>query len=430
MLYLAEVHKKNGFMGTKTELKLVARKQSENDWNPIAREEFIAADAANDFNAGVLVLVELDSNQTPTSVQDATRQLVSILKNFSRMRDRFRTQEEEIEGWKQSLIYQSQELTRREVDMEARAEELQELEAEAQRIEQQRQEFEATRDQILQLKEQIEQDRQQLEEGWGRLQVAQREAQPGLSDQQVHQIEALLTQLDGAFVNELGQPETILSRIEQQQSQLAGFWQTLEQDRHQAQEQQTAFEGAEAELKSSWQFWHQNQESLAQAKLELRLQEQTLSLQTDRQRFLNEQLQSQSRIYGSLRELKGDTKNRLVDLRSLRNMPIEELDQTVEKLNQELVKLSSFVNDQEEELTYQKQTIETLETNIRNASEYDRLSLTGELEDERQHFRLLDETLEGQRQTLKEKEAVLYLHQDVLHQRKRSQKINSIKPPA
>lgn len=420
VLYLAEVHKKNGFMGAKTELKLLAQKQSEHNWSPISGDELLQADAANDYNAGVLVLVEMDGNQQLKSIQDATRQLVGILKSFSRMREKFRTQEEEIEGWKQSLIYQSQELTRREVDMESRAEEIQEWEAEAQKIEQQRQEFEATRDQILQLKDQMEQDRQQLEEGWGRLQTAQHESEVGLSDEQVRQVEQLLNQLDGAIGSDARNPKQLLANIDQQHHQLNEFWQTLEQDRAQAQQQQTILDQQQSELQSAWQAWQQTQDSLAQTQLELRVQEQTISLKAEQKKWLSEHLQSQAHLYQNLSQIQGGMGDQ-TNLTALREMPIEDLEATVDKLNKELVKLSSFVNDQEEELKYQLQSIEELEVKLQNASEYDQLSLTGELEDERQHFRLLDETLEGQRKTLKEKEATLYFHQDVLYQRKRSQ---------
>lgn len=419
MLYLAEVHKKTGFMGAKTELKLLAQKQSEHNWSPISGEELLQADAANDYNAGVLVLVEMDGNQQLKSIQDATRQLVGILKSFSRMREKFKTQEEEIEGWKQSLIYQSQELTRREVDMEARAEEIQEWDAESQKIEQQRQEFEATRTQILQLKEQMELDRQQLEEGWGRLQNAQNEAQAGLSDEQVRQIEQLLEQLDQSLANGTSNPDHVLASINQH-PQIQEAWQTLDQDRSHAQQQQATLDQQQSELQSVWQEWQQTEDSLAQTKLELKVQEQSFTLKEEQKSWLSEQLQVQSNLYENLTQMQGAAGEQ-ADVQRLRDMPLEELETTVEKLNTELVKLSSFVNDQEEELKYQQESIDELEAKIQNASEYDQLSLTGEVEDERQHFRLLDETLEGQRKTLKEREAILYFHQDILYQRKRSQ---------
>ncbi|MGB7416207.1 MAG: pilus motility taxis protein HmpF [Thermosynechococcaceae cyanobacterium] len=419
MLYLAEINKKSGFMGAKTELKLLARKQSEHNWVPVPGEEILSFDSGNDYNQGVLVLVELDANQNVKNVQDATRQLVGILKNFSRMRERFKTQEEEIEGWKQSLIYQSQELTRREVDMEARAEELQQFEAESQKIAQQRQEFEESRDQILQLKEEIEGDRQQLEEAWGKLQSAQRDLDTtqsaSLSDDQVHHIEALLQTLEAAIAG-----GSDLGVIEQQQAHFNQYWQTLEQERSQVQQQQDSLTGQLQELEQSWQSWHQAQGSVDEAQLEFRVQERLLEAKSESLTFLTTQLQAQADVGQALQMVRdGFTGSKSVNLQSLRSMSLEELDETVGRLQKELDKLSSFVNDQEEELELQQQTIQELEAQVEQASEYDRLSLAGDLEQEQQQYRLLNETLEGQRKTLQEREGVLHLHQDILSQRQK-----------
>ena len=89
MLYLAEVLKKTGFMGAKTELKLLARQQSDQNWVALPGDELISTDAANDYGSGVLVLVELGANNQIQGIQDATRQLISILKNFSKMKEKF-----------------------------------------------------------------------------------------------------------------------------------------------------------------------------------------------------------------------------------------------------------------------------------------------------------------------------------------------------
>ncbi len=421
MLYLAEINKKSGFMGAKTELRLLARKQSEHNWSPVPGEELLAFDASNDYNHGVLVLVEVDTNRNVKNVQDATRQLVGILKNFSRMREKFKTQEEEIEGWKQSLIYQSQELTRREVDMEARAEELQQLELESQKIEQQRGEFEDSRDQILQLKEQLEGDRQQLEEAWGRLQAAQRQLDTAqsasLSDEQVHQIEGLLQRLEADLGNGGGASAGLL---EQQQTHFNQYWQSLEEDRQQSQQLQEDLDQKTRDLEQVWQAWHQTQETLEEAQLESKLQEKLLTVKSDSLNFLITQLQAQADIAQAISQVRdGFTGNATVNLQELRSMSLEDLEETVGRLQKELDKLSSFVNDQEEELELQQQTISELETQVEQASEYERLSLAGDLEQEQQRYQLLDETLEGQRKTLQEREGVLHLHQDILRQRQK-----------
>jgi chromosome segregation ATPase len=421
VLYLAEVHKKTGFMGNKTELKLLARQQSEQNWTMLSGEEMIPVEIANEYNAGVLVLVELDANQQIRKVQDATRHLVGILKNFSRMRDKFRTQEEEIEGWKQSLIYQSQELTRREVDIEARTEELQQLESESHKIKEQLQEFEATRTQILQLKEDIERDRVQLEEAWGRLRTAQQDQRPALGDEQVQALESLMNRLESSVLSsEFHQPlQTLRSSGTDQQAILQRFWDQLTQERGQVDAAQSELTQQQEELDRAWQTWHHDQESLQQLHIQSRLQQEALTLKQGQHAWMSQQLQAQQDLERNLQLLKeGGSANLPIDLDTLRQMPLEELEATVSRLQEEQSKLSQFVSDQEEELKLQQETIDALKVKMAQASEYDRMNLASELEDEQQNYQFLDDTLQGQRHTLQDRNAVLKLHQDILNRRK------------
>jgi chromosome segregation ATPase len=427
VLYLAEVHKKTGFMGGKTELKLLARQQSEQNWSTLPGEEVIPVETASEYNSGVLVLVELDANQQVKKVQDATRHLVGILKNFSRMREKFRTQEEEIEGWKQSLIYQSQELTRREVDIEARSEELQQLETESHKIEEQLQEFEQTRTQILQLKEEIDLDRQQLEEAWGRLHGAQQQheqsqSSAALTDEQVQHLEGLMSHLE----SNLFTGDTLRQSLQglrnsgnAQQSVLQPFWDQLNQERGQADSAPAELEQQAQRLALGWQAWHQEQEALHQLQIQQRLQQETLSLKQTQRSLVAHQLQAQVDLANSLQSLRdGVTGNVQVNLSTLQEMSLNDLEATVDKLQQELGKLSRFVADQEEELKLQNQTIEEIRSKMSQASEYERMNMASDLEDEQQNYQLLEETLQGQRQTLRDRDSVLRLHKGVLNQRK------------
>ncbi len=427
MLYLAEVHRKTGFMGGKTELKLLARQQSEQNWSTLPGEEVIPVEIASEHNSGVLVLVELDANQQVKKVQDATRHLVGILKNFSRMREKFRTQEEEIEGWKQSLIYQSQELTRREVDIEARSEELQQLETESHKIEEQLQEFEQTRAQVLQLKEEIDLDRQQLEEAWGRLHGAQQQHEQSqssavLTDEHFQNLEGLISQLESNLFSEdtLHQSfQGLRSSGSNQQAVLQQFWDQLNQERSQAESAPTELERQAQLLTSGWQAWHQDQETLVQLQIQQKLQQETLGLKQTQRSLVTHQLQLQIDLENSLQSLRdGVTGNVHVDLDALQAMPLNDLEGTVDKLQKELTKLSRFVADQEEELKLQNQTIDELRSKISLVSEYERMNMASDLEDEQQNYRLLEETLQGQRQTLKDRDSVLNLHIGVLNQRK------------
>lgn len=427
MLYLAEVHKKTGFMGNKTELKLLARQQSEQNWAMLPGEEMIPAEIANEYNSGVLVLVELDANQQVKKIQDATRHLVGILKNFSRMREKFRTQEEEIEGWKQSLIYQSQELTRREVDIEARAEELQQLEAESHKIEEQRQEFETTRSQILELKGDIEQDRAQLEEAWGLLRSAQQQLSQDrqsttLSDEQVQALEELMSRLESSLLGgeSLSHPlDALKGGGSAQQEILQQFWNQMDRGRQELESAQPDLDQQTQALEQAWQKWHADLAMLHQIQIQARLGQETLELKQSHHRLLSQQFQVQSDLEKSLQYLKDGVPTDLnVDIEALRNQPIEALEATVEKLRQELEKLSRFVSDQEEELGLQHQTVEELKAKMALASEYDRMNMAADLEEEQQNYQFLEETLQGQRQTLRDRNSILKLHRNVLNQRK------------
>ena len=147
MLYLATVQKKTRFLcGATTELKLLACKRGENNWIPVLREEIIPAEEANQFNAGVLVLVDLSANKRVQRVQEATSSLVRILQTFSRMQEKWEAKEREKESWQQGLVYQAAELNRRSM----------ELKVQQRRLETQRQEIQKARQEIERLRQAIE----------------------------------------------------------------------------------------------------------------------------------------------------------------------------------------------------------------------------------------------------------------------------------
>ena len=420
MLYLAEVLKKTGFMGAKTELKLLARQQSDQNWVALPGDELISTDAAGDYGSGVLVLVELGANNQLKGIEDATRQLISILKNFSKMKEKFVSQEEEIEGWKQSLIYQSQELTRREVDMESRAEELSQWEAESEKIQHQRQEFEETKAQILELKSQIETDRQQLEEGWGKLQQSQRdfdsqkaEHSASLSDSQVEHIESLLNRLEVANGNgNLG------STLEAFETRLIQAQQSLAEDRQRLEELNLRVKQHETTVTQNHQDLTQSQHQLLLKQVELSTTETLL----EQQKVLQHQLREQEMFYDSLGESLHQVQTALVgepmiEMADLWEISIDDLRDKTNQLRNELAKLQSFVADQEEELTLQMQEVEAMRQKMEQASEYERLTMQSDLEEEEQHYELLNETLKGQRHSLQDRATILEMHQNALEQR-------------
>lgn len=434
MLYLAEVQKKSGFIGgAKAELKLLACQRTEQQWTAISGDEVLPSDEANNYNAGSLVLVDIAGNRQIQRVQEAGRPLVSILQNFSRMQEKFKTQEEEIEQWKQSLTYQSQELNRREMDMEARREQLQQMEEDFEKFDAQRQELETLRDEIEQQKDAYERNRQELEGAWEhlrgemrRFEEQQSSAAPGgsLDEEKARSLQDSLNRLSSTLTatNLLReQVDAAFAVFHHQQERLGHHWQTFEQMRSQAQHQQGEAEQFAQQLHERWQAWHETQNTLEQARSELKAQQATLAAKQDYAQLLATHLQTSEDMHQQLFRL-AETSDSVnvgtqIDVDALEKLPLDELQQLVQEMEAELVKLSGFVQSQEEELTAKQHEIEELRTRIQAANEYDRLNLENELADEQDGYQMLNETLVGQRRNLQLRKSILNQHQGILCRR-------------
>lgn len=436
MLYLAEVQKKSGGLlggGGKAELKLLACQRSEQSWSAVPGEEIVGCDEANNYNGGALVLVDLTANKQVQRVQEAGRQLVSILQNFSRLQEKFKTQEEEIEQWKQSLTYQSQELNRREMEMETRREQLQQMEDDFEQLEQQRQEFETLRDEVTQQRDEFERNRQELEGAWDhlrgemrRLEERQAEFQQTafLDDDQARTIQELLNRLASASPPTDTLREQLNASVEilsQQQNTLNQQWQNLEQQRSTVQELQGEADRQTQDIQQRWHEWNQGQELLEQGRAELKVQQTSLNVRQEYARMLGVQIQNQEDLHQQLYGL-ADTSDQVkvgqkVDVEALEKLSVDELQKVVSDLERDLQKLSQFVESQEEELRYKQQEIDELQAKIQSANEYDRLNLENELADERDGYQMLNETLVGQRRHLRERDGLLSQHRAVLLRR-------------
>lgn len=436
MLYLAEVQKQRsgfGLGGGKAELKLLACQRGEHNWSAVPGDDAIPVEEANKFNDGTLVLVELSASKQVQRIQEAARQLVSILQNFSRLQDKFKDKEEEIEQWKASLTFSSQELNRREMEMQAREEQLAQMEDELERLEAQRSEIENTRDEANRLREEVDRSRVEIETAWEQLRgeqqrVAQQQSQVPqgavVDRQQTQRIQELMQKLGGAIASAQGVREQLnqsFGAVGAQQAILDGHWQQLEQKRSIAQQQQEEVDRQNQSLQNRWQEWYQSQDALAGARADLKGQQSTLSAKQDQAQSVSLQVRAVEDLYQQLSRLAsasgaGATQQK-VDVSSLEKMPVDELQGLVQHLQQDLEKVFRFVNDQEEELTLQRETIEELQRKMEAASEYDRMALENEMADERESYQMLNETLVGQRLRLQEREDVLKQHQAVLWRR-------------
>ncbi len=436
MLYLAEVQKQRsgfGLGGGKAELKLLACQRSEYNWSAVPGDDAIPVEEANKFNDGTLVLVELSTSKQVQRIQEAASKLVSILQTFSRLQDKSKDKEEEIEQWKASLTFSSQELNRREMEMQAREEQLAQMQDELERLEAQRSEIENTRDEANRLREEVDRSRAEIETAWEHLrgeqqQVATQQSQVAqgavVDEQQTQRIQELMKKLGGAIASAQGVREQLnlsFGVVGAQQAILDVHWQQLEQKRANAQQQQEEVDRLLQSLQSRWQEWYQSQDVLAQARADLKGQQSTLTAKQDRAESMSLQVRAVEDLYQQLSGLASASgapvTEQRVDVSALEKMSVEDLQGLVQHLQQDLEKVFRFVNDQEEELTLQRETIEELQAKIQAASEYDRMGLENEMADELESYQMLNETLVGQRLRLQEREDVLKQHQAVLWRR-------------
>ena len=436
MLYLAEIQKqKGGFIGSaKAELKLLACQRADQSWNPVPKEEVIPAptEEVSKLNDGALVLADLNPNRQVQRIQEAGRPLVGILQNFSRQLEKSKSQEEEIEQWKQSLTYQSQELNRRQMEMEASLEQLQQMQEEFERLEGQRQELDTARQQTQQLREEIERNRQELEGAWDHLLAEQRRLEEQqtefqqvtvLNQDQARQIQELLAHLS----SDVAPTETVREQlnisfelVSTQQDILGQHWQQMEQQRGSAQQQQEEVDHQSQVLQNQFSEWQQSQNSLEQSSAELRVQMSALSGKQEYARILCLQLCKYEELSQHIHHLMGTPSDSSTSQKinvDLKKMPTDQLQQIVQTYRKIMQKVSQFVHDQEEELRYQHKTIEELQTQLQQAPEDERPKLATELAEEQDRYQMLNETLVGQRLNLQEREEILKNHQAVLRQR-------------
>ncbi|MFB2769647.1 pilus motility taxis protein HmpF [Pelatocladus sp. BLCC-F211] len=435
MLYLAEVQKQKGGLlggGGKTELKLLACQRTDQSWSA-GSEEIITAEEASKLNDGALILVELNPQRQVQRIQEAGRPLVNILQNFSRQLEKFKLKEEEIDQWKESLTFQAQELNRREIEMETRLEQLQQMEDDFQHLDAEKQEVETSRADIEKLQQEIERNRQELEGAWEHLRGEQRrleehqaQLQQGtvVDEEQSRTLKELLDRLSSSVAPTEIVGENLhlaFEMVEQQQALLNPHWEQLEQQKKLAEEQQAEIEHLSQIFFEHQNEWQQAQNSLEQQTVDLQTNTATLNSKQEYIRILEEQLQYQEQLYQQISALSANSGDVVssgeIDIETLEKMPLEELQKTVQDLQDKLNIDSSFVNDQEQELKYKQETIEEIQQKINQASPTERSQLETELADEKDHYQMLNETLVGQRRHLIERQALLKQHKIILMRR-------------
>lgn len=438
MLYLAEVQKQSnkfGLGGGRTELKLLACQRGENNWSAVSGDEVVLAEDANNFKDGTLVLVDLNTGKQVQRIQEAARQLVGILQDFSRLQEKFKTQQEEIEQWKESLTYQSQELNRREMEMEARREQMEQLEGELERLEQQRQEIDRSKDESNRLRSEIDQARQDIQTTRAALQQQRQQLEeqqaalqssPSLNTEQ--------SELLGNLLNQLSNPISISplqTQLERSREQVAGALNELEQHRQllrsqrsEAEQLQQTVDSKTTEIEQQWQQWQQAQDTLIQNRAELAGEQQLLQTKQDYAQTLSTLIQNRQTLLEQLQDLASRQSESdpvavsvKVDVQALEAMSLEQLETEVKQLEKEWDRWFRMVGEQEEELKYKLEDIGKIQEKLKTISDSEREDLQTELTDEQDAYQMLNETLVGQRRTLKEREEHKTQYQAVLLRR-------------
>jgi hypothetical protein len=133
MLYLAQVVGKNPDGLAK--LKLLAIEKAAYTWVPLTEESYLTTSEANAYENNVFLKVRLAGSKQGAKqvewVEEATDWLLGFLNEYLAIGlspAQLREEAERAEQWRQSLTLRSQELARRDLEIEARHEQMQQLE--------------------------------------------------------------------------------------------------------------------------------------------------------------------------------------------------------------------------------------------------------------------------------------------------------------
>ncbi len=416
MLYLAETKKQTkNFLGSyKTELRLLACKHSDETWSAVPTEEVFQTEEMNwEAKEGTLWMLNLSHNRSLQGAPDfAAPELIRQLQKLSRLSEKIKDQQGKIDSWRESLTFQSQELHKREVEIEARESELEEQSTLVTQIEQQQYEV----DQAWQRFDQEQSQLTELKQQFGSL----LESSPENRDL----LQALLQRL-GAYPEAVSKLTQVIAAArqgsEEQQALFNQQWQMLS-------DTETALERQQMELQQRSELFTLHQQELDnirseldKAKIQFQLEQQVVHNDQKLLAQLNHEITAadvlQTNLYRLATGALAVEPESQFGLEALEEIPLGELETTVQDLQKDLDKLVNFVNDQEEELTYKYEEVEAIRQNLVATDEYSRITLEQELSEAQEQQKMLNETLIGQRHNLKERQSFFLQHLKVLRRR-------------
>lgn len=137
MLHLAQVQQNQ--ISDEPELRILATQESENSWTLLTKDKILPSPHSRGLSEGLLVLVETndqDDRQDISNIQSAKNWVLDFVEKYLTLGitpSYLQQEAERIEEWRQELTLQSQDLGRRQWEMEARREQIQALEEEIKR---------------------------------------------------------------------------------------------------------------------------------------------------------------------------------------------------------------------------------------------------------------------------------------------------------
>lgn len=396
MLYLAEVKAQNrGFVGGyKTELKLLASQEADQTWNSVSSSNHVVnVESINESaSKGTLYILNLDSNQQSQAQPElAGNRIVNYLRYLSRALEKSKNLEIEIEEWKDSLKLQGEQIGKRQ----------NELDQQQQIISQQQQNV-----------AKLEQEKEQLNGAWEQLRSEQ-----SRSNQAKNKLAELLQELN----SNSSQPQNIadfLTIINRQQQLLNTYWQQLESEKNSLSSGENDLKTKQSQLEESRQQLDNLQNQLQSVLIKLTSNQNLVLEKEEALKQCSAQLEIIESLEQEVLMIADDDEDNVTDTNVLEGMPLGDLENIVNQLQQETSKLVNFVNLQEEELSLQSDEVKSIEQQINQSNAVEKFSLETELADAKEAMKLLNETLVGQRKTLKRQQKTLNKHLKILTRRK------------
>ena len=414
MQYLAELKKEKSFVGFKTEIKLLARNTSENNWQGINNDETLPVPDGNqvrDLKDGQMVLVDITNNKNIQTIQDASKRLVLLLQNFSRLQDKFKQGEEEIEQWKQSLNYQSQELHRREVELADREQELEQIDIRRKEADESQAIAQRDRAEINKLRQELETERREFDS-----------ESAVISQEQADYLRDLTTRISNFFIGTdflYHQISSCLDTLYDRQETLNEFWHKLDNIRH----LQTDLATETQELNFRKQQVQQTQSRVIDFQAEIKSDEELVRAKETTASTMRSQIIAQQRIADQLTQLiasYGGTTMEILDpdeVKRLEKMSTDDLEMEINKLQQEFDKGARAVGEQEDELAAIEGEIADLQSQIEETSGAERIELESSKELAEENYQFLESSVSGMRAKMLERQSILNQQRGVLDQR-------------